>query len=100
MKAAYFDCFSGISGDMTLGALVDAGCSIDPLRAKLRWFAGSGLGDFLRKVWKYGMAATHVRVEAETLARTDPSPPFWESWKIRPRSTGQGPRQRHLSKTR
>ena len=25
MKIAYFDCFSGISGDMTLGALVDVG---------------------------------------------------------------------------
>ena len=36
MKLAYFDCFSGISGDMTLGALVDAGCAVDHLRAELR----------------------------------------------------------------
>jgi len=36
MKLAYFDCFSGISGDMTLGALVDAGASLDPLREQLR----------------------------------------------------------------
>ena len=35
MTLAYFDCFSGISGDMTLGALVDAGVSIDALRAEL-----------------------------------------------------------------
>ena len=27
MKIAYFDCFSGISGDMVLGALIDAGLS-------------------------------------------------------------------------
>ncbi|MCZ2846133.1 MAG: DUF111 family protein, partial [Candidatus Bathyarchaeota archaeon] len=25
MKIAYFDCFSGISGDMIIGALLDAG---------------------------------------------------------------------------
>ena len=35
MTTAYFDCFSGISGDMTLGALVDAGVSIDALRSEL-----------------------------------------------------------------
>src|SRR5712691_1395281 len=32
---AYFDCFSGISGDMTLGALVDAGLSLETLRDEL-----------------------------------------------------------------
>ncbi|TAK22503.1 MAG: nickel pincer cofactor biosynthesis protein LarC [Chloroflexota bacterium] len=32
MAIAYFDCYSGISGDMTLGALVDAGLSFDELR--------------------------------------------------------------------
>ena len=31
----YFDCFSGISGDMALGALLDAGLSLDALRAEL-----------------------------------------------------------------
>ena len=36
MKAAYFDCFSGISGDMTLGALVDAGCPLERLRGELK----------------------------------------------------------------
>ena len=35
MKIAYFDCFSGISGDMTLGALVDVGVDPGALRAEL-----------------------------------------------------------------
>ncbi len=35
MRIAYFDCFSGISGDMTLGALVDAGVNIALLRDEL-----------------------------------------------------------------
>ncbi len=35
MKIGYVDCFSGISGDMFLGALLDAGLSIDHLRAEL-----------------------------------------------------------------
>ena len=32
MKLAYFDCFSGISGDMTLGALVHAGVPLEQMR--------------------------------------------------------------------
>jgi pyridinium-3,5-bisthiocarboxylic acid mononucleotide nickel chelatase len=35
MKVAYFDCFSGVSGDMTLGALVDAGLDVTVLRDEL-----------------------------------------------------------------
>jgi pyridinium-3,5-bisthiocarboxylic acid mononucleotide nickel chelatase len=35
MKYAYCDCFSGISGDMFLGALVDAGLPVETLREKL-----------------------------------------------------------------
>ena len=35
MKTAYFDCFSGISGDMTLGALVDIGLDPEQLAVEL-----------------------------------------------------------------
>src|SRR4029078_1815875 len=34
-NAIYFDCFSGISGDMALGALLDAGLSLYALRAEV-----------------------------------------------------------------
>ncbi len=35
MKIAYCDCFSGISGDMFLGALLDAGLPLETLRGEL-----------------------------------------------------------------
>ena len=65
MKLAYFDCFSGISGDMTLGALVDAGCAADHLRAELRALQVPGWELSAEKVWKNGMAATYVKVKSE-----------------------------------
>jgi uncharacterized protein (TIGR00299 family) protein len=63
MKLAYFDCFSGISGDMTLGALVDAGCSADLLRSELQALKVPGSELSTEKVWKNGMSATYVRVK-------------------------------------
>jgi len=42
MPIAYFDCFSGISGDMVLGALIDAGLSIKHLRVELKKLPLSG----------------------------------------------------------
>jgi pyridinium-3,5-bisthiocarboxylic acid mononucleotide nickel chelatase len=65
MKLAYFDCFSGISGDMTLGALVDAGLSADTLRSDLRALQVPGWELTTEKAWKNGMSATHVRVKTE-----------------------------------
>jgi pyridinium-3,5-bisthiocarboxylic acid mononucleotide nickel chelatase len=35
MTVAYFDCIAGISGDMALGALLDAGAEFDAVRAEL-----------------------------------------------------------------
>jgi uncharacterized protein (TIGR00299 family) protein len=65
MKLAYFDCFSGISGDMTLGALVDAGCDIEHLRSGLRGLQVSGWELSAEKVWKNGLSATYIRVKTD-----------------------------------
>ena len=62
MVIAYFDCFSGISGDMTLGALVDAGVSIDALRAELARLDLPGYKIKAEKVTRSGIAATKVDV--------------------------------------
>src|SRR5215467_12184151 len=65
MKLVYFDCFSGISGDMILGALVDAGCPVEHLRSELRGLQVPGWELAEEKVWKNGMAATYVKVKTE-----------------------------------
>lgn len=61
MKILYLDCFSGISGDMLLGALIDLGASADFIRTSIK---GMGI-DFLLKVKTesvHGIAAKRVSV--------------------------------------
>ncbi|MFZ2197606.1 MAG: nickel pincer cofactor biosynthesis protein LarC, partial [Thermodesulfovibrionales bacterium] len=62
MKIAYFDCFSGISGDMCLGALVDAGVSLKELEKGLRGIPVKGYELSSKKVRRSGLAATKVDV--------------------------------------
>ena len=63
MRIGYFDCFSGISGDMTLGALVDAGVDASAIRSAV---ASLGLPCELTftTVRRGGFRATYAKVEA------------------------------------
>jgi uncharacterized protein (TIGR00299 family) protein len=64
VRTAYFDCFSGISGDMVLGALVDAGADLRAIEAELRKLGLEGWSISAEKVKRGAIAATHVRVES------------------------------------
>ncbi len=64
-KIGYLDCFSGISGDMLLGALVDAGLSLDELCAELRKLKLVGYRIEDAKAQRAGLAATRVTVALE-----------------------------------
>jgi uncharacterized protein (TIGR00299 family) protein len=63
VRIAHFDCFSGISGDMTLAALIDAGVDADTIRAGIGSL-GLPITVEIEKVRKGGFRATYVRIEA------------------------------------
>jgi len=64
-KLVYFDCFSGVSGDMTLGALVDAGADLGPIEAELRKLPVKGWSLTAEKVKRGALAATFVKVTTQ-----------------------------------
>ena len=59
---AYFDCFSGISGDMVLGALVDAGADLHRIESELRKLGLDNWTISAEKVKRGAISATHVKV--------------------------------------
>jgi hypothetical protein len=61
MRIGYLECFSGISGDMLLGALVDAGVPFACLE-ETAMALGVGARLEMRKVSRGGLAATKVDV--------------------------------------
>ncbi|MGB9301485.1 MAG: nickel insertion protein, partial [Anaerolineae bacterium] len=63
MKLAYFDCFAGISGDMILGALIDAGLDLGEFQNALRGLRLSGYELQVEKAQKGVIQATDVQVQ-------------------------------------
>ncbi len=62
MRIAYFDCFSGASGDMILGSLIDSGLNAQGLRDVLKKVPIPSVQLNVQKVLKKGISATQVRV--------------------------------------
>ncbi len=66
MKIAYFNCFSGISGDMCLGAIVDAGISVEILKKELKKISIKGYEISAKKVKRAGLSSTKVYITLST----------------------------------
>jgi uncharacterized protein (TIGR00299 family) protein len=62
MKIAYVDCFSGISGDMFIGALLDAGLDLERLKDELAKLPLAGVEVKAEKVHRKHIAATKFDV--------------------------------------
>ena len=72
VTVAWFHCFSGIAGDMALGALVDAGADLDGVREVCGRLPVGGWALEAETVMRSGIGATkiHVLVEPSTVVRT------------------------------
>lgn len=64
MRTAYLDLFSGIAGDMLVGAFLDAGAPVDPLRQVLAALPLPGVRVDARRETRRSFAGTRFLVEA------------------------------------
>ena len=66
MRLLYFDCIAGISGDMALGALIDAGADLEPIRKGLEGLPVESFELDVEQVESGGLRATKVNVRTST----------------------------------
>jgi pyridinium-3,5-bisthiocarboxylic acid mononucleotide nickel chelatase len=62
---AWFHCFSGVAGDMALGALLDAGADIDVVKASLKHLPITGWSLAKERTQRNGIGATRALVEVK-----------------------------------
>lgn len=65
MKTLYFDCFSGVSGDMLLGAFLDCGVDVEYLKEELAKLHVEGFHIEAEKTVKHGISGTSCHVILE-----------------------------------
>lgn len=72
LRTAWFHCFSGIAGDMALGALLDAGAQLDEVRSMLGRLPVQGWSLEAESVLRSGIGGTkvHVRASDTSVVRT------------------------------
>jgi len=69
MKIAYFDCFSGLSGDMLAGALIDAGLDLSFFKKELKKVAVDGYAVRAVRESRSGISGTRFIVETAPAGR-------------------------------
>ncbi len=74
-RVLYFDCFAGASGDMILGALLDAGLPLDELRRALGSLGAGTFSLAAERVSRAGVAATKFGVIEEPAPSPRPPAP-------------------------
>jgi hypothetical protein len=82
MKILYFDCFSGIAGDMVLGALIDAGLDLKVLSRELKKLKVKGYELKSAKVMRNALSGTKFDVVVKDPIRTHSHRPLNEVLKI------------------
>jgi pyridinium-3,5-bisthiocarboxylic acid mononucleotide nickel chelatase len=65
VKVLYFDCFSGASGDMIVGALIDAGVPLEEIRGALGGLSIDRNAVWTERVDRAGIGATKFQVRGE-----------------------------------
>lgn len=69
MRAVYFDCFAGVSGDMIIGAQLDIGVDLESMKQQLSSLGLNGYQISSRRVERSGIAATKFDVDVNTASQ-------------------------------